>query len=227
MNLLREYIRGILLTEAAKSPADLTDDMRVVIQDRGSHEFVVRLVGVDPTRGNDEYILGNVTADKGSVEYRCNDAFIVSWSGVEESGWGPLLYDVAMEYATSKGSGLMASRTAVSSEAFNVWQYYADQREDVEKVQMDDAEDNLTPGVAADNCGQRLVYKGEHTGERWKGFDVSDEPWDPRGKEVLLNDPLSKMYRSKGTSKMKQLKDLGKLSTWRTDNDRRVETEMK
>jgi hypothetical protein len=126
----------------------------------------------------------------------------------------------------------MADRTAVSSEAFNVWQYYADQRGDVEKFQMDDAEDNLTPGVAADNCGQASVYAdpnlpGSTTRHRSKWNEEVDGPWDPRGKDILLKHPLSKMYRSKGTPKMKQLKDLGKLSTWRTDNDRRVETEMK
>ena len=43
-SLIRECIREILLTEVAKAPADLTDDMRVVIQDRGSHEFVVGLL---------------------------------------------------------------------------------------------------------------------------------------------------------------------------------------
>ena len=199
-----------LLTEVAMGPDDLTDDMRVVIQASGN-SFKVRLVGRNPERGDDEYLLGDVVAERDTGEYPCSNAFIVSWSKVQQSGWGPMLYDLAMEYATSQGSGLMADRTTVSRSAFNVWQYYADQRGDVEKVQLDDDDDNLTPGNAADNCAQYLVYKGAHTGERWEGFDLNDEPWDPRGKEVLLNDPLSKMYRSNGTPTMDQLNALDKL----------------
>ena len=210
MKLLREYIREILLTEAAMGPADLTDDMHVLIKTRGNTMWV-RLAGKDPERGDGEYLLGDVVAERDTGEYPCSNAFIVSWSKVRESGWGPMLYDLAMEYATSQGSGLMADRAMVSSDAFNVWQYYADQRGDVEKIQLDDAEDNLTPGDTADNCTQKLVYKGTHTGERWEGFDLNDEPWDPRGKEVLLSNPLSKMYRSKGTPLMDQLNALGKL----------------
>jgi len=212
MRLLREYIREILLTEAAKGPADLTDDMNVLIKTQGNTLWV-RLAGKDPKRGDSGplHLLGEVVAERDTEKHPCSNAFIVSWSKVRESGWGPMLYDLAMEYATSQGSGLMADRAMVSSDAFNVWQYYADQRGDVEKIQLDDAEDNLTPGDTADNCTQKLVYKGTHTGERWKGFDLNDEPWDPRGKEVLLDNPLSKMYRSKGTPTMDQLNALGKL----------------
>lgn len=40
------------------------------------------------------------------------------------SGWGPFLYDVAMEWATINSKGLMSDREDVSKEAVAVWRYY-------------------------------------------------------------------------------------------------------
>ena len=49
MKLLREYIRA-LLTEAAKGPADLPEDVFVEILDKGDHA-VVRYVVENPDYG--------------------------------------------------------------------------------------------------------------------------------------------------------------------------------
>jgi hypothetical protein len=147
-------------------------------------------------------------------------AYIIDWANVSslirEEGWGPMLYDVAMEYATSKGSGLMSDRSDVSSDAFGVWQYYADQRGDVEKVQMDDVDDRLTPDITYDNCEQASVYAdanlpGSTTSQSGEWHEEVDGPWDPRGKDILLNHPLSKMYKAKGTPTISELESLGKL----------------
>ena len=56
------------------------------------------------------------------------------------SGYGPLLYDVAIEWATVTGKGLMSDRKSVSSDAANVWKKYyiraQDESDDIEKIQL-------------------------------------------------------------------------------------------
>jgi hypothetical protein len=51
-------------------------------------------------------------------------------------GWGPLLYDIALEYAGKKG--VLPDRGQVSADALRVWTYYLRNRSDVEKYSMDD-----------------------------------------------------------------------------------------
>ncbi len=48
-----------------------------------------------------------------------------------DDGWGPLLYDVAMEVATAVYGGLTPDRAEVSGEAEAIWRYYATRRTDV------------------------------------------------------------------------------------------------
>ena len=57
----------------------------------------------------------------------CNDAMIITWS-MTSGGFGPLLYDVAMEIATERHGGLAADRRSVSNDAYKVWQYYLKNR---------------------------------------------------------------------------------------------------
>ena len=143
--------------------------------------------------------------------FQCMNAWMITWAKVHERGWGPLLYDLAMEYATIKGTGLMSDRQTVSDDAKNVWDYYMANRGNVERVQMDDWDDNLTPGDESDNCDQGIAYeKGLPGGTFWDP-DNEETPWDPYGKEVLLKSPISKMYRWKGMSKIAALK---KMDRW-------------
>ena len=70
-------------------------------------------------------------------------------------GWGPLLYDLAMELATERGGGLIADRSSVSGEAQAVWNYYMANRGDVTGIQLDDLDNTLTP-EDEDNCDQHI-----------------------------------------------------------------------
>jgi hypothetical protein len=83
----------------------------------------------------------------------CGGALKVGWSEAHP-GWGPLLYDVAIEYATMKANGLIPDREEVSPSARKVWNYYINNRQDVTSHQLDNLEDELTPGVKVDNCDQ-------------------------------------------------------------------------
>ena len=113
------------------------------------------------------------------------------------SGWGPLLYDVAMEYATREGSGLISDRSSVSAEARSVWDYYMKNRGDVTGIQMDDLKNTLTP-EQEDNCEQRSASFND-----W-AINVRDMETDWR------ESPLSKRWTKPPTT-MNALKAAGKL----------------
>ena len=214
--LIREYVRA-LLTEGAKGPADLkrVEGSLVRIRRLGDRAFEVSLYRhADPEKKWTGQLMGVVAANSFTPDPPCKGAYMVSWAHVERpfqsEGWGPMLYDIAMELATMAGSGLIADRGVVSPLAFNVWKYYADSRGDVEKVQLDDREGRLTPEDKEDDCDQQRVYRGKGTDYFWEP-EVRDEEWDPYGKEVLLKHPLSKMYRSRGTPTIRALESMGKI----------------
>ena len=172
MNLLREYIRT-LLTEGAKTIDDvIANDMKIVIYpgalSRGAVEGA-RIYYATATGGtkfrNDGVVddldnpsaLGQIEIEKfgPTVFGHCDDAFLVSWADAEH-GWGPLLYDVAIEWATLNGGGLTPDRQAVSYDAENVWRYYTQNRGDVKSHQLDDMKNTLTPDDQ-DNCDQSVA----------------------------------------------------------------------
>ena len=127
MNLLREYIRE-LLTEAAKRPQDLPDSVHVVIDSPPgavsakifyAEEDGKPIAGAAASRGFPwgHIFIVDITGREDTGP--CGGAWKVS-SSRTGSGWGPMLYDVAMEYATVVGGGLIADRSAVSPEARRV-----------------------------------------------------------------------------------------------------------
>lgn len=65
-----------------------------------------------------------------------SSVMVVESSGTTK-GFGPLLYDIAMEEATKNGLSLVSDRKRVSDDAFRVWEHYLNNRPDVEKVTLD------------------------------------------------------------------------------------------
>lgn len=65
-----------------------------------------------------------------------SSVMVVESSGATK-GFGPLLYDIAMEEATKNGLSLVSDRKRVSDDAFRVWERYLNNRPDVEKVTLD------------------------------------------------------------------------------------------
>jgi len=166
MKLLREYIRA-LLTEAAKGPADLPDNVFVAVQDKGDRIRIFYAVE-DPGTGkyvradrasagiNGIIMVGPAYTKGSSKAGPCGGAWEV-YSSNAKQGWGPMLYDTAMELATQRGGGLISDRAQVSRDAERVWVYYLSKRGDVQAHQLDSLEDELTPGVEEDNCYQGLA----------------------------------------------------------------------
>lgn len=78
------------------------------------------------------------------------------WRVVEvhaDHGWGPFLYDIAMELATSNGDRLVCHENRVTSDAEAVWAFYNQHREDVTKVPLPEF------CVAAVNAELRYSYQ--------------------------------------------------------------------
>lgn len=131
---------------------------------------------------------GSITFHKpGKNDGECNDAWIVGNTHQTTKGWGPLLYDIAMEVATVLGGGLTSSRGMVSSKAKPVWDFYLSSRKDIDAEQMDiDWQQagawglkQLTPKKPEDDCSQGSSYKWAH-GEDYGAWDKRSQKsvWD-------------------------------------------------
>ena len=123
MKLIMEQWRGYMLTEAAKGPEDLPDNIYVTIREGESitvhyADYLGRRLVPDKGAG----IYGYVEIESYNKE-PCLGAYMVIGS-LATRGWGPMLYDLAMEYASKNGSGLMSDRQGVSEEAYLVWKRY-------------------------------------------------------------------------------------------------------
>ena len=161
------------------------------------------------------------------VDGNCLDAFVVFGSKADK-GWGPLLYDIAIEWATEKGSGLIADRGIVSPEARAVWDYYmknrtkdADSSKRVYAVQLDDKDPDirpdlpsmnkddyrLTPGKPEDDCDQQVALSDPGG---YPEYDRFDPPEPDEWKAMLRAAPLSKMYRKESTT-INKLREMGRL----------------
>ena len=148
MNLLREYIRE-LLTEAAKNLNDLESEDLYMYINKWGDGFHIELGEADSPGP-----VAKIDVEKSHKTKNCGGAFMV-FSARADHGWGPLVYDVAMELATEMGGGLIADRSSVSGEAQAVWNYYMANRGDVTGIQMDDLNNTLTP-EEEDNCDQQI-----------------------------------------------------------------------
>jgi hypothetical protein len=118
----------------------------------------------------------HLTIDQGP----CHGAYTVQYAEARK-GWGPLMYDIALEYVAKAGTYLAPDRASVSSKAKNVWDYYLNNRaQDVEWIQLDDLRNTLTK-TGRDNCEQ-----------------LSTEKYD----EEFQDSSLSKGYRMKKIEKI-------------------------
>ncbi len=189
MKHLRQYIRQILLTEGMKTPADL-GPYRVRIQDI-SQDIRIAIVG-QPRTGM--LSLGHIDIRKAGNNL-CDNAWEVVKSRADH-GWGPLLYDVAIELLGD--TGLMCDRNSVSPDAKRVWEFYLENRPDIESAQLDIVPHRmlkqLTPDDPSDDCGQ-------HTSIVWTDYNKGE--W--------YDAPTSRLFRSKGNPTMEKLLGMGKL----------------
>lgn len=121
MNLLREYIRE-LLTEGMKTINDLPGGIVITVEESG-FETAIYYDSVSNPGNTDIYPFGRITIEAPWPEGTCDGAWNVSRADADQ-GWGPLLYDIAIEWATQNANGLMSGRASVDEEAINIWGKY-------------------------------------------------------------------------------------------------------
>ena len=192
--MLREYIRE-LLTEAARGPADLPEGVFVEIIEQGDH---AKFRYAYKESWSDNPFASKSPGGKVAImtpDHPCGGAWEVALSTASQ-GWGPMLYDVAMEWATQNGGGLVSDRSAVSPAARGVWDYYLSNRGDVQSVQLDDLRNTITP-EEEDNCEQHASTVGRSSAGMPKVVDFQGSP-------------LSKRYTKPPTT-MNALEAAGKL----------------
>ena len=214
MKLLLENWRKYLLTEAAMGPQDLPDNVYVTIRRSGGKregesttvhysDYLGRRLRQGQDKGADPY--GYVEfelMDPGRGFGHCLGAYMVIGS-LAAHGWGPMLYDVAME--VTGDAGMMADRQSLSKDAFNVWQVYMT-RGDVQKKQLDDERNTLTPDEE-DNCDMDTAI--QRSGLTSK--DMFSGEWDDEKTAELLKDsPVMKVY-TKGEGTIDKLEAMGRL----------------
>lgn len=216
MKHLREYVRQTLLVEGMNRVQDLPDDIGIHIQSPSENYYRISYYSGgtlldEPSSG----IWGNVTLGQmypyqpayghapgdgknlpeDTSNLTCGGALQIYTTDAAD-GWGPLLYDVAIELATLKGAGLVSDRSGVSYEAQNVWSFYMYNRPDVKQFQCDDHMNTLTDTLD-DNVDMNIPMA---PGRIYSSKD-------------LKNDPLGKRYTKQPTT-IQTLKKLGKLSTY-------------
>jgi hypothetical protein len=170
-----------VINEAMKGPDQLPANYVVTINDGGTYvEVSYKALYNDP---NSERIYGELVAEEMSSATCVEKTYEIMSSGAAR-GWGPMLYDVMMEYLTNrKKASLTSDRAMVSAAAKNVWDFYLNSRSDVEKIRMDISDDSLeyiygskrmapfkqlTPDDKSDDCIQdTAVYWAAGKGD-WK-----------------------------------------------------------
>jgi hypothetical protein len=167
---LKQLIKEVM-TEGAKGIADIPDGVYVYVEKHPSYDaFTIQYVDEENKSARKKFgFKGVVRIMEPQLveEYPCEGALMVSWSSATH-GYGPLLYDVAMEIATLKAGGLVSDRTSVSKfnsdgsdgGAQEIWKYYLNNRSgdggDVTVIQLDNEDDSFKNGTQ-DDCLQNIA----------------------------------------------------------------------
>ena len=174
---LRRIIKEALLTEVAITPETAKERGITFVVDGSLHNIEITVI----RGGDDTDIVGQLYAGK-IEESRSIDqkgVWAINRSATLINGLGPLMYDLMIDLVHP--ASLVSDRLLVSKDAKRVWDYYMNNRDDVEALQLDNLEDELTPGFKDDNYDQ-------NSAENWAFTDR--QPWH--------DSSLSKAYRRRG-----------------------------
>lgn len=142
-----------IVKESAISPSSFIPGMRVEIETQISRAPTSRRERMNYTPGVVGWAVRIITRDgevvglirsgrRGSNQIGslskddCLGAYEISDVNSKIKGLGPLLYDIAAELAGD--SGITSDRFSVSPSARNIWNFYVNQRPDVEIKQLTD-----------------------------------------------------------------------------------------
>jgi hypothetical protein len=131
------FYKMFFLSEMMYTQDNIPDET-VVIRRRIAGGAGVIFYYADQETGDESQEDGNYSfppKPTGMIDIHRTNGGIFQLSQVYASdGWGPLLYDLAMEYATAHGKGLMCDPREMSGDAIGVFTYYFYKRNDIKKV---------------------------------------------------------------------------------------------
>ena len=152
---LRKIIRSILqenVSSSAKGLPDLKDGVHRIEVTPHSNG-----VSVDLYFDGDDSVAARCTTVRTSNP-KIHELGALYVEDMKADGFGPFLSDIAMELTTMKGKWLAIDRSSVSEEAQKMWQYYKDNRLDVDVkgFQLDDRMNTLTK-TKSDNINSQMA----------------------------------------------------------------------
>lgn len=190
MKLLRETIRRLILESTCdktnnkifQAIEELAFHRLKVHWNKSTRGFVIKIVG--DIRENAAYL----DASTINVDLPCHDAFILGYAEVlppyrDNSGFGALIYDIALELAGDKG--LASDRESVSNSAVGMWEYFYSSS-DYDKKPFDNEDGEFTPNDPNDDCEAESYLK--------HGGDYGDD------QEYFQSHPLNNVYYKKDQS---------------------------
>jgi len=215
MKLIMENWKKYLLKEEAKGVPEMIADpgliVKVVDASDGGKSIQLRwgkslygLVEIKATTGaKGKCKAKNQTGDTWEVTM----AFV---NPIKAKGWGPFLYDIAMEYVAGLGGRLMSDRKSVEDEAKNVWDFYLSrERGDVKPAQLDDLDGPfITPEDDTDDC-MHYSFKDRYFSKGNRKLFFKTSKYDTK---EFTDSSLTKSYvKTGGKTIIDQLTDLGKI----------------
>jgi len=202
MQITRRQLRNLILNEAMITAFDLDPSVGIAIIESSdtasfvyasfdSNNFVHTTHSVSEESGPNG-IYGTVSIMKLQEGRNCSGAWGIIGFSETAHGYGPLLYDIAIEYASKYGTGLVSDRGSVSDAAQGVWRYYDEKRSDVVSFQCDDMGNTLTDDPT-DNMRQDIA--------RSTIMGLYD---------TFVDSPLSRRYSKKPDSTIKYFKSVNR-----------------
>jgi hypothetical protein len=152
MSSLRRLIRKILLEGKAKGIHDLDPSVHSIKIETTGPNIVVQLWW----RGDDFPAARLTTSRTDNSKVMMVGAMFID--DEKADGFGPLLSDIAMELTTQAGKWLAMDRSSASEDAQKLWQYYRDNRLDVDVTGMQlDSHQNIMTKKKSDNIDSRMA----------------------------------------------------------------------
>ena len=141
-----------------------------------------------------------------------------------QGGYGPITYEIAIEYLSLQGEGLTSDREAVSNHAYNLWKYYYNNRSDVQKRLIDFDENSTGYGrhnstiISAEKWYE--IETGYHSSKESVEYsdhpDLQPELTDDQLRVQFINylkkeSPLMQVYSKNTQPFLQAVRDLGVL----------------
>lgn len=150
---LKEYIKLLLQEKAVNVTQAGKEKLALYVVDKGDDKSFILYDGVGledyiyEAEGNKIYsgeVKGFIYAILDVSQQWADEPSYGAWkvtASAAQKGYGPMMYDIAMQSLP----GLTSDRGTVSPSAKNIWNYYFNNRSDVEKEPLDNFRAPATP----------------------------------------------------------------------------------